>query len=577
MTGTLQQRWLMAFIGALGGACLYALVEIVDHDLFSDRVDLPLIALVGTLFGSLLAMAGPIGAAKAALNAIGLALVTAVLVFLSSLRFDSADGFFNSPLPFLAAFIVATLPMPFLIARAGPGWRDYPALFLSAWTIVVRYAAAWAFTGVVWLVIFLSDEMLSIVGVSLIEDLIAVEVMPYLITGSVLGLAMAVVHELADLLSPYLVLRLFRLLQPVVLAVMLVFLVALPFRGLTGLFNGLSPALVLLAMVAAGISLVSIAVDQTDDEATASPFLRVAAQGQALILPLVAGFGGWAVWMRVAQYGWTPDRVFVALVAALALVYGLIYAGAVLLRGPWMERIRQGNLRMALVVIAVAALWLTPLLNAERISARDQLARYDAGKIPVEALDVAEIGRWGIAGAETIAVLESRAKEPGQEALAAHLASPNDSTLAAADRDAQLAELVAAMPLQPTTATGTRDSLLAAVADYDLTAWIAACKRTLPEGQPGCVMVVADLLPLLPGEEALVILNQEADYVQVLGLFLMDDGSLAQRAALQPNGRYPGSDEARALLRSFQMNQPASTPAMINQLGTGDTGVLFLP
>ena len=90
-------------------------------------------------------------------------------------------------------------------------------------------------------------------------------------------------------------------------------------------------------------------------------------------------------------------------------------------------------------------------------------------------------------------------------------------------------------------------------------------------------MVVADLLPLLPGEEALVILNQEADYVQVLGLFLMDDGSLAQRAALQPNGRYPGSDEARALLRSFQMNQPASTPAMINQLGTGDTGVLFLP
>jgi hypothetical protein len=67
-----------------------------------------------------------------------------------------------------------------------------------------------------------------------------------------LGLGMAVIHDLAELLSPYVVLRVFRLFLPVVLAVMAIFLVALPFRGLDGLAGGLSPAMLLLVMVGGG-------------------------------------------------------------------------------------------------------------------------------------------------------------------------------------------------------------------------------------------------------------------------------------------------------------------------------------
>jgi Domain of unknown function (DUF4153) len=578
MSETLQRRWLMALIGLLGGACLYGLIEVLDREVLDERLTLPLIALVATLFGSGLVMIGPMRPGRAALSAVGLAVVTAVLVWLASLRFETADGFFYSALPTLAALVVASLPVPFLIAQAGPGWRDYPTLFLEAWSIVVRYAAAWGFTGVVWLVIFLSDALLSIVGVTVIAALLDIEVVPYLVTGAVLGLTMAVVYELADLLSPYLVLRLFRLLLPVVLAVMLVFLVALPFRGLSGLFNGWSPALVLLAMVAAGISLVAVTIDQTDEEAAQSPFLRLAARGQALILPVMAGFGGWAVWLRVVQYGWTPDRVFVALVAVVAVVYGLIYAGAVLRGGPWMARIRRGNLWMALAAIALAALWLSPVLNAERISARDQLARFEAGTTPVEALDVDAIGRWGRPGADVIAVLEERAKAPGQEALAARLANPwAPVAVEGAAREAQLAELVAVMPLQPPTATAMRDVLLMALAAPDISLWTDACKRVLEDGRAGCVMVVADLLPLRPGEEGLVVLNLEGDYVQVLGLYLADDGTLAQRSVVQPDGRYPAGPQALALLRTLQDRLPAVSPALLNQLGTGEAGVLFLP
>jgi hypothetical protein len=90
-------------------------------------------------------------------------------------------------------------------------------------------------------------------------------------------------------------------------------------------------------------------------------------------------------------------------------------------------------------------------------------------------------------------------------------------------------------------------------------------------------MVVADLLPTLPGEEAMLFLDRSADYVEVLGLYIGPDGMLVTRTALQPDGRYPTSDEAVALLREWSAAPPPLTPAMVNQLGTGETGLFILP
>lgn len=575
MGGQMADRWWLTLTGATGGVLLWALVEAADRNLIGDRVALVAIALVSVLFAATLAMAGPIGLLRALPRAFGLGAGTAALVWLAGQRYEVADQIFNSPLAALAALVVATLPVPFLIADARSGWRDYGALFLEAWSIVVRFAAAWAFTGLVWLVIFLSDQVLQIVGVTVIDDLLEYGIVPLIVTGAVLGLGMAVVYELAELLSPYLVLRLFRLLLPVVLGVMLVFLAALPFRGLEGLFNGLSPALLLLTMVAAGVSLVSIAVDQSDAEATQSPVLRGAAQAMALILPLLGGLACWAIWLRVDQHGWTPERVFVALLTGLGLAYGAVYAVAILRGAGWMERVRQANIRIALVVIALAGLWLTPLLNAELISANSQLARFQAGHTAVADLDLRALEKWGRPGADALAVLAELAKAPGQEALAARLAGDDDP---GGNSHAMAAKALAdLMPVQPATATGTRDTLLAGAADYMLRDWQAVCDRELEDGQPACLMVVADLLPAYPGEEAMLILERSADFAEVVGLYLGAEGMLITRQALRPDGRYPQSEEMVALLRAWRETPPPLTPALINQLGTGETGLLMLP
>lgn len=575
MGGQLQARWSLALTGALGGALLWALVKASERGWLGDWWALVLGALIGTGFAATLAMAGPVGLARAGLRAFGLATGTAVLVGLAMLRYDDPDDIFQRALPALAVLTVAALPVPFLVAWARPGWRDYPALFLESWSIVVRYAAAWAFTGLVWLVIFLSDQVLRIVGVTAIGDLLEHELVPLVATGAVLGLGMAVVHELAGMLSPQLVLRLFRLLLPVVLAVMLVFLAALPFRGLDGLFQGLSPALLLLTMVGGGVALVSIAIDRSDAEAAQSPVLRRAAQGMALILPVLAALAVWAIWLRVGQHGWTPERLFVALVAGLGLGYGLLYAAAVL-RGPgWMDRIRRGNLGMALAIIALAALWLTPVLNAEAISARSQLSRFEAGLTPVADLDLQALRGWGKPGAAALAVLEARAAEPGQEALAARLSGQGDPT--GETRAAKLAALVAVLPLQPATATGARDMLLAGAEEYQLEDWQRVCGMLLETGTRACVMQVADLLPGLPGEEAVLLLQRSEDYVDVLGLYLDGSGVLVQRGMIRADGQYLGADDGASLLRAAQSAPLPLAPALVNQLGTGPTGLLMQP
>jgi hypothetical protein len=283
MDRNMQDRGQLALVGAAAGGSLYALAEILDGDLLGERLALALAAFTASFFFGVLGMAGPLRIDRAAIRAAGLAMIVAGLISLAGQRFDTIDELANSPVPGTAVFVLTTIPLPFLIAAAGPGWRDYPCLFTHAWGIFVRYSLAWAFVGVVWGVILLSDALFGVVGLTVIEDLLDIDIVPWLITGTVLGLALAVVQELADVVTPYLVLRLLRLLVPVVLVVLAVFVLALPMRGLSGLFGGLSVAATLLAMTAAAATLITSAVDQDDLGATEPVVMRRATQALALI------------------------------------------------------------------------------------------------------------------------------------------------------------------------------------------------------------------------------------------------------------------------------------------------------
>ena len=572
------ERGQMALIGAFAGLCFYGLSQIVDRNIVNERGFLALVVFAGTFFTGLLALAGPLPILRAAPAALGLAIVTTLLFLWASFRFETVDTFFFGPFPVLAAMVVSIVPLPFVVAAYGPGWRDYPVLFSSAWTIVVRYAAAWVFVGVVWGIIFLSDTLLSIVGLTLINDLIKQEVVPFIVTGMTLGLALAVVQEMKDYVSPYLILRLLRLLLPVVLVVMVVFIAALPVQGLSGLFGGLSVAATLLCMTAAAATLITTAIDQSDAEATQSPVLARATQALAFILPIPAGLAAYSIWLRVQQYGWTPDRLFAAVMAALAVGYGLFYLIAVIRRTGWMAHIRQGNIFMAVAGVAAAVLWLTPALNAERISANKLVSLYQTGTVSVADLDLRQLSDWGIAGAEARATLDVLSKEPGQETLAAALTTAATDYQGNSDADPtkMRAELALILPVQPVSAAADRDLLLANVQGYELAGWLANCRMALPDGKPGCVMVIADFTQVYPGNEAILVMRDAGQSMQYVAL-VRAEGGVEQRNISTLKGYLPYDASGVAIISEMQAAPPNISPAPINQITVGDRSMVIFP
>ncbi len=584
MSGVMQRRGLLAFIGALAGLSLWLLDEISLRGGLPERLHFFLAACAVVFFGGVLAMAGPLRPRRAALSAAPLAAGVAGLLLLASLRYDGVAQFHFADLSFVAAFALCFLAVPFLIAAAGPGWRDYATLFSESWLLVVRVVTAWVFAGLIWGLIWLSDALLGLVGLGVIDWLMAEGgPLPGMVTGVALGLGIAVAVENVDLLSPDLILRLLRLLALPLLGVMAVFLVALPMQGLSRLPEGISAAVTLLFLVACAVALISAVVERDEAQAAEGAVIPRAAQGLALLLPVPVALAGWALVQRVVQHGWTPGRLFGVVLVVLAAGYAVLYLRALLAGAGWRGWVRRGNLGMALAMLGAAGLWLTPILNAEAISARSQLARLQAGEVTAADMDLAALERWGRAGAQALALLETRALEPGQDVLAARMAArtqeraeSGDPVVIAQEAEALLADLRAVMPVQPAGATATRDMLLKAIPAMELQSWIDACRSPLPGTErPGCVFVVADLWTDAPGEEALVLLREPSGFIRYEGLG-MRGGEVQRRSVAAMGGVLPDLTAGEALIGELQDAPVALSPAPLNALGVAG-GIVLLP
>ncbi|WP_113911881.1 DUF4153 domain-containing protein [Roseovarius dicentrarchi] len=509
---TIEMRLTFASVGAVAGLAVWGLMDVLPDLVSTARAALLPVAAGLGFFSVLLALLGPVRLAPALWAALGMAVPAALLLFWASFRHTEVERFLDTGYGVAAFVYLLAIGAPFVIAglhRHG-GWRHYGDLFDAAWSLVVRSTAAWLFVAVVWLVLLLSDQLLGLVGIGIIDDLMDVEPVPYLITGIALGLGLAIVHELRDYLSPFLMIQLLRLLLPALLLVLAVFIVALPFRGLDSLFGQFSAAATLIAVTVAGITLVTTAVHRDDSVSVQGSLMLIATRLLSAMLPVPPALAVWAVWLRVDQYGLTPDRLAALISASVVLIYAAAYAASLLRRGDWRRAQRSVNRWMALVTLAIAALWLTPLLHAERLATASQIARAEQGRTAA----LWEMAHdWGIAGRRGLARLEARAQAGADDDLLAAIAlarqAPNRWDFYKDRRDDGVATLDGIVPLRPDGVTlpkGALDGL-----DPGEREMIhQACARRLTGGHPGCVIVVAPFEP-----------SENTD--RAIGLFATDD------------------------------------------------------
>ena len=221
-------------------------------------------------------------------------------------------------------------------------------------------------------------------------------------TGAAVGYGLAAGRESEATIATLrgLTQSLFRTLLPVVAAVTVGFAASLPFTGLESLFATRSAASILIGWLAVFVLLVNAVYL---DGAAPPPYrraLRYLVEVGILALPVLAAIACWAIQLRIEQHGITPDRVFAGAAALVLGLYALGYAAAVVWRGcPWLPRIREVNLAMAIALVCIAFALHTPIADPLAWSARDQLARLRSAAVSAAEFDFGylrfELGRRG--------------------------------------------------------------------------------------------------------------------------------------------------------------------------------------
>ncbi|MDU9003388.1 DUF4153 domain-containing protein [Sedimentitalea todarodis] len=584
MPGT-EHRLIMAGLGGIAGLALWGLGDRWGDPSVPPALFLALFTFVATYSIVALALSGPVAVARALIGALGFAVFLTLLVSIAGMRYMVTTDLLDEPVMVSVAAVIVLFCTPFLLVwlQDRSALLRYDRLFDAAWMLTARYALAWVFVAAFWLIAFLSDALLELVDIEVIDSFLRPGWVRFGLSGAVLGLGLAVVQELRHTLSPYPLLRLLRLLVPLVLVVVSVFLLAVPLRGLDRLFGEFSAGGTLLGAAAVAVSLISMALDRDDRMAVQTRGLRSATQVLAVLMPLLTALTVWAVITRVRQYGWTPDRIMAMTVALFLLTYGMAYCGAVLLRGGWMSRIRQINVAMAVLVIAVAGLWMTPVLDVYRISTASQVSRFETGRTTMDQLALWPLAHeWGRAGKSGLAALQSTADTSDSTGLIQRIVAVREATnryqfeqqVQHRDLPERAAELLELLPIRPAGAVLDAETLQD-IPVFALNMWLNGCRHVTADGRPGCVLVKGAFVPSVSADEQAMILflDDDAD-TRISHVVLRPDDGFVMRDVFDPATRAWPSLPA-ATISEIQDGAFDLRPSGVNALSVG--GKLLAP
>jgi hypothetical protein len=270
---------------------------------------------------------------------------------------------------------------------------SYPVHFDIAWKLGVQVALAIAFVAAFWLVLWLGAALFKLIKLDFFEQLI--EHRWFAIPAT--ALASAASLHLSDVRAGLvrgvrtLALVLLSWLLPLMALIAAGFLIGLIFTGLAPLWATRHASQLLLVAAGALVVLINAAYQDGHADRKAPPFFSLAIRLASVLLVPIVAIAIYAIWLRVAQYGLTVDRIAGAACAFVAASYAAGYAlGAV----SGSQRLIEGwNFLTALLILAVLGALLSPLADPARISVASQLARLNSGKVPQARFDLSYL-RW---------------------------------------------------------------------------------------------------------------------------------------------------------------------------------------
>ena len=334
--------------------------------------------------------------------------------------------------PFLSGVFAILLAAPlFQTVRDEGAWRfPYARLHGHAWADAVIGAASVAFVGITFLLAWLIAGLFDLIGIDVVKDLLKENWFGWMLAGFAFGAAVGLLRERDALVGTLqrLVMVVLGVLAPVLAVALALFLLSLPFTGLSKLWDSTVPATPLMLVAGAGAILLANAVigNGADDRAT-NRVLRASALALVLCVLPLAIIAAMSLGQRIEQYGWTPERMWGVVAVIVALVYGMVGWWSVA-KGKleFDDRLRPLQTRLALGMCGLALLLALPILDFGAISANSQIARFASGKVGAAEFDWKAMAfDFGPAGRSRLVEIARRGPADQRRLAAAALASEN--------------------------------------------------------------------------------------------------------------------------------------------------------
>jgi hypothetical protein len=309
----------------------------------------------------------------------------------------------------------------------------YPAYFDWAWKDGVQVVLSLAFVGILWLALELGGALFKLIGIPALADMLEQHWFDIPVTTTAFAAAVQLTDVQVVLIRGVRIVGLVLLawLLPVMTAIVLAFLAALPLTGLASLFGTRAGASTVLSAAAVLIVLTSAAYG--NGEARPPIVLRYAARAAGLALVPLVLIAADAIWLRLRQYGLTPDRIAAIACWIAGAGFALGYALAAVRRsGPWLKPLERANIAMAHVVMLVILALFTPIADPARLAVNDQVGRLLAGRTTPSAFDFQFLyyrsGRYGRDALARLAALKGGALEAQIADLATRATKNEGST-----------------------------------------------------------------------------------------------------------------------------------------------------
>lgn len=308
--------------------------------------------------------------------------------------------------------LMMLLVLPWLQRRIdpAPAASFYSDFYTKNWHNALTLLLVFVSNGLFWLVLFLWAELFELIGIRFFDRL-------FFHTDGFVSVAIGVVSASAAVLARVqnrLILALQNLLTliatgllPLMAALALLFIAALPFVGFDAISARTSAAGLLTTLALLLLFLVTIVWHPQRQRLPYYAPLRGMIRLAVAIAPAYPILAAWALWLRIAQYGWSPERLYAVLITTVALVWAAGYCLSVLVSRPEPQKL-QGYVAPATGLLALTFLVLihTPALDPWRISVESHMARYQSGRINAEQVSLYMLSSAGRKGREAMLRLQ---------------------------------------------------------------------------------------------------------------------------------------------------------------------------